>query len=123
MASGLNCPARAAKIDARRMEYPMTARIFRPAKNATQSGMGKTRDWRLEYVPESPRSVEPLMGWTSSSDMKSQIKLTFETKEEAVAYAERNGIAYRVEEPQDPKRRIVSYSDNFKTNRLAPWTH
>ena len=101
----------------------MTARIFRPAKTATQSGLGKTRGWRLEYVPETPRSIEPLMGWTSSSDMKSQIKLSFGTKEEAVAYAERNGIPYRVEEPKEAKRRIVSYSDNFKTNRVAPWTH
>jgi hypothetical protein len=63
------------------------------------------------------------MGWTASSDMKSQIKLTFETREEAVAYAERNAIPYRVEEPQEAKRRLASYSDNFKTNRSAPWTH
>lgn len=101
----------------------MTARIFRPAKTATQSGLGNTRAWRLEYVPESPRGVEPLMGWTSSSDMKSQIKLSFETREEAVAYAERNDIPYRVEEPQLARRRVVSYSDNFKPNRVAPWTH
>ncbi len=101
----------------------MTARIYRPAKNATQSGLGKTRLWRLEYLPEAARSIEPLMGWTSSSDMKSQIKLTFETREEAVAYAERNAIPYRVEEPQEAKRRIASYSDNFKSGRVAPWTH
>ncbi|WP_374547969.1 ETC complex I subunit [Rhodoblastus sp.] len=101
----------------------MTARIYRPSKPATQSGMGKTKLWRLEYTPESARTIEPLMGWTSSGDMKSQIKLTFDTREEAVAYCERNGIAYRVEEPQELKRRIVSYSDNFRNNRLAPWTH
>jgi hypothetical protein len=101
----------------------MTARIFRPAKNATQSGMGKTRLWRLEYLPEAPRSIEPLMGWTSSSDMKSQIKLTFETLEEATSYAQRNGIPYRVEEPKESKLRTVSYSDNFKTNRIEPWSH
>ena len=64
------------------------------------------------------------MGWTASSDMKSQIKLTFETHEEAIAYAERNGIPYRVEEPKEATGGvIVSYSDNFKTNRIAPWTH
>jgi hypothetical protein len=101
----------------------MTARIYRPAKNATQSGMGKTRLWRLEFTPESARSIEPLMGWTSSSDMKSQIKLNFETREEAVAYAERNGIPYRVEEPKDVARRVMSYSDNFRSNRATPWTH
>jgi hypothetical protein len=101
----------------------MTARIYRPAKNATQSGMGKTRLWRLDYTPESPRTIEPLMGWTSSSDMKSQIRLTFDTREEAIAYCERNGVAYRVEEPKEPKRRAVSYSDNFRNSRLTPWTH
>lgn len=101
----------------------MTARIYRPAKNATQSGLGKTKLWRLDYAPESARSVEPLMGWTSSSDMKSQIKLTFETREEAVSYAERNGLAYRVEEPKEVARRQTSYSDNFRFNRVAPWTH
>jgi hypothetical protein len=101
----------------------MTARIYRPSKNATQSGMGKTKLWRLDYLPESPRTIEPLMGWTSSADMNSQIRLDFETREEAVAYAERNGIAYRVEEPKEAKRRTVSYSDNFRNNRVAPWTH
>lgn len=101
----------------------MTARIYRPAKNATQSGLGKTKLWRLDYLPESPRSIEPLMGWTASSDMKSQIKLTFATKEEAVAYAERNAVPYRVEEPKEAKRQITSYSDNFKNSRLTPWTH
>jgi hypothetical protein len=101
----------------------MTARIYRPAKDATQSGLGKTKLWRLDYLPESPRSIEPLMGWTASSDMKSQIKLTFATREEAVAYAERNAIPYRVEEPKEAKRQITSYSDNFKNSRLTPWTH
>ncbi len=101
----------------------MTARIYRPAKNANQSGMGKTRLWRLDFMPESARSIDPLMGWTSSSDMNSQIKLDFETREEAVAYAERNGIPYRVEEPKEVARRVVSYSDNFRSNRATPWTH
>jgi hypothetical protein len=101
----------------------MTARIYRPAKGATQSGLGGTKLWRLEYLPESPRSIEPLMGWTASSDMRSQIKLNFATKEEAVAYAERNAIAYRIEEPKEAKRQITSYSDNFKNSRLTPWTH
>jgi hypothetical protein len=101
----------------------MTARIYRPAKNATQSGMGKTRLWRLEFMPESARSIDPLMGWTSSGDMKSQIKLNFETREEAVAYATRNGIPYRVEEPKEVARRVMSYSDNFRSSRAAPWTH
>jgi hypothetical protein len=63
------------------------------------------------------------MGWTSSSDTNPQVKLWFATREEAVAYAEREGIAYRVEEPKAMTRRVMSYSDNFKTNRVGQWTH
>ena len=100
----------------------MTARIYLPARSATQSGQSKDA-WVLEYEPESPRVIEPLMGWTSSGDMKSQVKLRFDSKEEAIAYATRNGIAYRVEEPKAPTRKIVSYSDNFRHNRVGAWTH
>jgi hypothetical protein len=101
----------------------MTARIYRPARTAMQSGTAKTERWLLEYEPEKAREIEPLMGWTSSSDMKSQLKLWFDTQEEAVAYATRNGIPYRVEQPHDPKRRSLSYSDNFKFSRVGQWTH
>ncbi|MGL4243527.1 MAG: ETC complex I subunit [Beijerinckiaceae bacterium] len=100
----------------------MTARIYRPAKNAMQSGTAKTR-WLLEYEPEAARTVEPLMGWTSSADMNSQIRLWFDSKDEAVAYAVRNGIPHRVEEPREPTRKAVSYSDNFKYTRQGQWTH
>jgi len=88
-----------------------------------QSGQAKTDQWILEYEPESPRKVEPLMGYTSSRDMKSQIRLAFDSQEDAVAYAKRYGIAYRVVEPKEPKRRKVSYSDNFRFDRTMPWTH
>ena len=101
----------------------MTARIYRPARTAMQSGTAKTERWLLEYEPEQPREIEPLMGWTSSADMKSQLKLWFDSKEEAVAYATRNGIPYRIEEPHDPARRSISYSDNFKYSRVGQWTH
>ncbi len=101
----------------------MTARIYSPARTATQSGTAKTGRWLLEYEPERPRSIEPLMGWTSSADMNAQVKLWFDTKEEAVAYAVRNGIPHRVEEPKPVERKAVSYSDNFKFTRGAPWTH
>ncbi|MCA0424438.1 MAG: ETC complex I subunit [Proteobacteria bacterium] len=101
----------------------MTARIYRPARNAMQSGQGKTHRWLLEFEPEARREVEPLMGWTSSSDMKQQLRLSFDSQEAAVAYAQKNGIAYRVEEPKDVERRAVSYSDNFKFNRVGQWTH
>jgi hypothetical protein len=88
-----------------------------------QSGAAKTKEWVLDYEPEQPRMVEPLMGWTSSTDMKQQVRLRFETKEEAVAHCERNGIAYQVFESTPQKRQRLSYSDNFGYARRGAWTH
>ena len=101
----------------------MTARIYKPARTAMQSGTAKTREWLLEYEPEAARVVEPLMGWTSSTDMKSQIQLRFATREEAIAYCEREGIAYQVFEPKEPARRSMAYADNFAFQRRGLWTH
>jgi hypothetical protein len=101
----------------------MTARIFKPSKTAMQSGTAKTKLWHLEYEPEAPRQVEPLMGWTSSADMKQQIRLRFETKEEAIAYCVRHGIPFQVHEPEEPTRRPIAYADNFAYTRRTPWTH
>ena len=88
-----------------------------------QSGTARTKDWVLDYEPEQPRDVEPLMGWTSSGDMKQQVRLRFETREEAVAYCERRGIPYQVFEANEPARRTISYADNFAYTRREPWTH
>jgi hypothetical protein len=101
----------------------MPARIYSPAKNAMQSGKAKTGYWLLEFEPEKPKKIDPLMGYTSSGDMKSQIRLSFETLEDATAYAEKHGIAYRVERPKPVERRAISYSDNFRYDRKIPWTH
>lgn len=101
----------------------MVARIYRPAKSAMQSGLARTKSWVLEFEPEASRQVEPLMGWTSSSDMRSQLHLEFETKEEAIAYAERNGIAYTVADPKVRKHQTKTYAENFKFGRLGRWTH
>jgi hypothetical protein len=101
----------------------MTARIYIPSKSATQSGTGKSQRWLLEFEPEQPREIEPLMGWTSSGDMKSQVKLWSDTKEEAVEYATRKGLAYRIEEPTLRTRKVHSYSDNFRSGRIGQWTH
>jgi hypothetical protein len=101
----------------------MSARIFSPAKTAMQSGKAKTGHWVLEFDPAQPKTIDPLMGYTSSGDMRSQIRLTFETREEAVAYAERHGIAYRVQDPKEAKRRQISYAENFRYDRKIPWTH
>ena len=101
----------------------MTARIYKPTKTAMQSGQAKTREWVLDYEPEEPRVVESLMGWTSSGDMKSQLRLQFATKEEAVAYAERHGIPYQVQEAKLAQRHGLSYADNFAFSRRGSWTH
>ena len=101
----------------------MTAKIYRPSKNAMQSGRAKTSEWHVDFEAESARSVDPLMGYTSSSDMKSQLKLKFSTKEEAVAYCEKNGLAYAIVETNEPKRRTMAYTDNFQFNRVGMWTH
>jgi hypothetical protein len=101
----------------------MLARIYQPAKTAMQSGLAKTKEWVLDYEPASPREIEPLMGWTSSGDMLSQVRMFFETKEEAIAYAENNHIPYRVFDPHPRALSKKSYADNFKFGRIGSWTH
>ena len=101
----------------------MVARIYQPAKTAMQSGFGNSKGWVLDFEPETPRRVEPLMGWTSSSDMRQQLRLRFESKEEAVAYCERHKLAYEVYDATPSKRRTMSYADNFSFKRRDPWTH
>ena len=103
----------------------MQAKIYQPARNAMQSGQAKTKTWVLEYVSAEARKVDPLMGWTSSGDMNSQVKLTFESKEAAIEYATSKGLAYSIE---DPKKRahIIrqgGYGENFATDRKGAWTH
>jgi hypothetical protein len=104
-------------------EVAMSARIFSPAKTAMQSGKAKTGHWVLEFDPEMRKKIDPLMGYTTSGDMRSQIRLSFDTREEAVAYAEKQGLAFRVEEPKETKRRQISYAENFRYDRRTPWTH
>jgi len=101
----------------------MLARIFQPAKTAMQSGKAKTREWILEFEPASARALDPLMGWTSSTDMNGQVRLRFDSKEDAVAYAEKHGIAFRLHEPQQPPVILKAYADNFAYGRKQPWTH
>ena len=101
----------------------MLARIYKPAKTAMQSGLARTKEWVLDFEPEEPREVEPLMGWTSSGDMRSQVRLRFDTAEEAVAYCERNCIAYQLFPAKEPVRHGLSYADNFSYTRREAWTH
>jgi hypothetical protein len=100
----------------------MIARIYKPARNAMQSGKGNDT-WLLEFEPESPPSPEPLMGWLASDDTQQQVRLVFHSREAAVAYAERNGIDYEVL-PDPPERmQKKAYADNFKWGRPENWTH
>jgi hypothetical protein len=101
----------------------MTARIYRPAPNAMQSGKGKSKQWVLVHEPAVAREIEPLMGYTASADMNAQVKLSFETQELAEAYAHKNGIPYIVQKPHETVPKRASYPDNFKSDRKTPWTH
>jgi hypothetical protein len=105
------------------LENDMRARIYRPARNAMQSGKARTKQWLLEYEPETPRTIDPLMGWTSSKDMRQQLSLEFDTSEEAVAYAKAHGIPYQLFEPHLPTPKPKAYSDNFRFDRRVPWSH
>ena len=101
----------------------MSAKIYQPDKTAMQSGMAKTKSWILEFDAETARSKDPLMGWNSVSETKTQVKLRFETLDEAKAYAETNGIAYRVLKPHSRKNVSKSYAENFSYDRQISWTH
>jgi hypothetical protein len=101
----------------------MLARIFRPAKTAMQSGKANTHEWRLEFAPASPRRPDPLMGWTQTTDTDGLVRLSFATREEAVAYAQKRAIPFEVIDPPETKRVVKAYADNFAFNRKQPWTH
>ena len=101
----------------------MVARIYKPSKSAMQSGEARTKEWVLEHEPENSREIDPLMGWTSSRDMSAEVRLSFDTRDQAIAYAEKNGLAFTITEPQPRKAIRKSYSDNFRFDRKVPWTH
>jgi len=101
----------------------MSALIYSPTKSATQSGKMRSGYWVLRYEPQSPKLIEPLMGYTSTADTMAEVKLRFDTKQEAIAFAEKNGIAYQLDEPVAIIRQKRSYADNFRADRKMPWTH
>ena len=102
----------------------MHARIFKPAKTAMQSGRGKSERWVLELQNSARvRHPDPLMGWISINDTTSQIRLNFDTREEAIAFAKRENLTFSIDEPRTPKRLVKSYSANFSADRKQSWTH
>ena len=101
----------------------MPVRIFQPPKSAMQSGRAQTGRWYVVFEQETPRQADPLMGWTSGRDTRQQLRLSFETREEAVAYCEREGLQFSIEEPHHRKVAPKAYADNFAFKRALPWTH
>ena len=100
----------------------MSVRIYQPARSAMQSGAG-TGEWVVEPEVAARVTADPLMGWTGSGSTGSQVALTFPTREAAIAYAGREGLAYTVAEPLPRKHIRRSYADNFKFGRVGTWTH
>ncbi|TGN67141.1 ETC complex I subunit [Paracoccus liaowanqingii] len=103
----------------------MIVRIYQPARTAMQSGTAKTKGWVLEFPPADAREIDPLMGWTSSEDTQSQVRLRFDSRKQAEDYARDHGLDFVV---QEPHRRAANvrprgYGENFATDRRAPWTH
>ena len=90
-------------------------RIYQPSKTAMQSGMRKTLEWIVEFEPGAPRVADPLMGWIGSADTRAQVHLRFDSRDEAIAFAARNGLTYRVIEPHHRVIRPKSYAENFRT--------
>ena len=99
------------------------ARIYQQPRNAMQAGMANTHDWVLEFEQTEARRADPLMGWIGSADTQAQVRLKFDSRDEAVGYAEKNGVVYDVELPRARKIRPKAYADNFKFTRFENWTH
>jgi len=99
-------------------------RIFVPPRSAMQSGKAKSQCWAVEFLANEAKRVDPLTGWAGSGDTPTQLRLSFDTKEDAIAWAESQGHAYEVENPvprapMKPK----SYAENFRYGRTDNWTH
>lgn len=96
----------------------MSARIYQPAKTAMSSGMANTKEWVLEFAPESAHSKDAFTGWNSIKGTANQVKLKFASLDAAQQYAASKGIVARVDKPHPRQRRAKSYSDNFKHDRV-----
>ena len=98
-------------------------RIFRPAKTAMQSGRAKTRKWVMVFEPSDRSTPDPIIGWNGSGDTGRQVRLTFDTEAEAIAYARKEGFTYTISEPRERRIKPKAYADNFAYTRMEPWTH
>ena len=101
----------------------MTIKIYKPSKTAMQSGFGKTKKWLAEFISDKQTEKDSLMGWNSSADTQAQIRIFFDSKEQAIDWAKNNNYQYFVEIPKIRKVKIKTYASNFDTNRKESWTH
>ncbi len=101
----------------------MLAKIYRPSKNAMQSGKAGTRRWVLEFELAQALATESLMGWTSGADTNGQVRIFFDTKDQAIAFARENQIPHQVSDAPEIKRIPKAYGDNFAFRRREPWSH
>jgi hypothetical protein len=92
----------------------MPARIFQRSKNAMQSGKARADEWILQFESHRRKRPDPLTGWSGGADTQEQVTIAFPTLEAAKAYADREGVAYHVVPPAQPKLKLQSYADNFK---------
>ena len=88
-----------------------------------QSGRGKTREWVALFEPTDRQDPDPIIGWTGSADTATQVRLTFDTKDEAIAFARKHGYTYTVREAKERRIKPKAYADNFAWTRREPWTH
>ena len=100
----------------------MRARIYQPPKSTMQSGRA-INEWVLSFESTAPERADPLMGWIGGGDTQSQVRLTFHTQRDAIAYARRNGIEFDLELPRERRVRPKAYADNFSYTRNENWTH
>ena len=100
----------------------MDVRIYKPAKTAMQSGRARTHAWVLEYEPSGLR-LDPLMGWSGAGDTRGQVRLKFESADAAIAYADKHGIEYNLQQPKERFVKPKAYADNFAYGRKIPWSH
>ena len=91
----------------------MTVKIYKPTKTAMQSGKAKTKKWVLEFENEGTRYIDPIMGWTGNTDTKQQLRISFDSRDDAVRYAKRHKLSYKILEPKSRHTILRSYADNF----------
>ena len=101
----------------------MRARIFKQSKTAMQSGVAGTEFWVLEWEPTERREQDPLMGWFGSADTQAQVRLRFDTREEALAFAAKENLTCDVELSPARVQKPKVYADNFRFDRVEPWSH